>query len=397
MKDPLNKIDNFYTPQSKTKLISASISREGLVAEFENGRSDKLGPKVYSWHWVRDHCIDPQSLDQNTTQRRVNTFALPTDLTCTGLNFESSEQLIHFSWDNGSRSSISAYVLATVVGFTAGLHELTPQVPQVMWDKRSPLQAIPRVEFDDVIQSDKGLLQWLQNIHVYGFSLVDGVPATKDGTTQLALRLGKIQETIFGGMWPLSSELTDHGDTAYSNSYLEPHTDGTYYHDAAGLQMFNCLDIDCEGGQSIQLDGFAIAERIKLEDPEAYQTLTEIIVPGHYLEDGVHLHAEKPAIRLDASGKLVQVSFNNYDRAPMLLTSDKQERFYHAYSLFHSHVIDQDNWLKIEMKPGTTLIFDNWRNMHGRMAYRGRRYFYGCYHSKAVFESKLRVLQASVK
>ncbi len=171
--------------------MSASISREGLVAEFENGRSDKLGPKIYSWHWVRDHCIDPQSLDQDTTQRKVNTFTLPTDLTCTGLNFESSEQLIHFSWDNGSRSSISAYVLATVVGFTAGLHELTPQVPQVMWDKRSPLQAIPRVEFDDVIQSDQVLLQLLQNILVYGSSLVNVVPATKVGTPPFALPLCK--------------------------------------------------------------------------------------------------------------------------------------------------------------------------------------------------------------
>ena len=397
MKDQLNKIDNFYTPQISTKLTSASISSEGLVAEFVNGLSDNLGSKLYPWRWVRDHCIDPQSLDQGTIQRKVNTFALASDLMCTGLDFEPTEQVVHLSWSDGTRSSISAYVLATVVGFTAGLNELTPEIPQILWDKDSPLLELPRVEFGDVMQSDKGLLQWLQNIHIYGFSLVDGVPATVEGTTELALRLGKVQETIFGGMWPLSSELTDHGDTAYSNSYLEPHTDGTYYHDAAGLQMFNCLDIDCEGGQSIQLDGFAIAERIKREDPEAYQTLTEIIVPGHYLEDDVHLHAESPTIRLDASGKLVQVSFNNYDRAPMLLTGDMQERFYRAFAVFHSHVIDQDNWLKIEMKPGTTLIFDNWRNMHGRMAYRGSRYFYGCYHSKAVFESKLRVLQASVK
>lgn len=397
MKDQLNKIDNFYTPQSATKLVSASISREGLVAEFVNGLGNKLEPKPYSWRWVRDHCIDPQSLDQGTTQRKVNTFDLAPDLICTGLAFAQPEQLVHLSWDDGTSSSISAYVLAAVVGYTPGLHELIPQIPQVIWDKDSPLLELPRVEFEDVIQSDKGLLQWLENIHVYGFSLVDGVPATEQGTTQLALRLGKVQETIFGGMWPLSSELTDHGDSAYSNSYLEPHTDGTYYHDAPGLQMFNCLDIDCEGGQSIQLDGFAIAQRIKREDPEAYQTLSDIIVPGHYLEDDVHLHAERPTIRMDASGKLVQVSFNNYDRAPMLLAADMQERFYHAYSLFHSHVIDQDNWLRIEMKPGTTLIFDNWRNMHGRVAYRGSRYFYGCYHSKAVFESKLRVLQASVK
>lgn len=397
MKDPLNKIENFYTPQNATKLVRAKISHEGLIAEFLDDLADDLRSKLFPWRWVRDHCIDPQSLDQETIQRKVNTFSLPADIMCTALDFDSAEQVVHFTWNDNTKSSISAYVLATVVDFTPGLHELVPKIEQVIWDKDSPLLELPRVEFEGIMQSDKGLLQWLQNIHVYGFCMVDGVPKTIEGTTALALRLGKVHETIFGGMWPLSSELIDHGDTAYSNSYLEPHTDGTYYHDAAGLQMFNCLDIDCEGGQSIQLDGFAVAQRIKREDPEAYQTLTDVIVPGHYLEDEVHLHAESPTIRLNSSGKLVQVSFNNYDRAPMLLSNEMQERFYHAYGLFHSHVIDQDNWLRIDMTPGTTLIFDNWRNLHGRTAYRGKRYFYGCYHSKSVFESKLRVLQASVR
>ncbi len=392
MKNVEKKLSNFYTTESATKLINVTATEKGLVAEFSND----LGSHIFPWHWIRDHCIDSQSLNQETTQRMVDTFNLPTDLSCKTLNFDSSEQLVHLLWNDNKCTSISTYVLASVLGHTPELHELTPNSPQVFWDKEAPLAELPRVQFEHVIETDKGLLQWLQNIHIYGFSLVDGVPATIEGTEQLALRLGKVQETIFGGMWPLSSEITDHGDTAYSNSYLEPHTDGTYYHDAAGLQMFNCLEIDCKGGESIQLDGFAIANKIKQEDPEAYKTLTEVIVPSHYIEDGVHLHAERPPIRLDTKGNLVQISFNNYDRAPMFLDKNKRERFYHAYGLFHSHVIDQDNWITIEMKPGTTLIFDNWRNMHGRMGYVGRRNFQGCYHSKAVFESKLRVLQASI-
>ena len=197
-------------------------------------------------------------------------------------------------------------------------------------------------------------------------------------------------------MWPLSSPVTEHEDTADTNSYLEPHTDGTYYHDAAGLQMFNCLDINCEGGESIQLDGFALANKIKQEDPEAYQTLTEVVIPGHYIEHGVHLRAERPAFQLDSKGDLIQVSFNNYDRAPMCLDEETHHRFHRAYKLLHDHIIDQENWITIEMKQGTALIFDNWRNLHGRMSYVGDRYFYGCYHSKAVFESKLRVLQRSL-
>jgi trimethyllysine dioxygenase len=396
MKDSQDKISNFYTQIGVAKLIQASVSDNGLVVDFVIHGSDDQARRVYPWMWVRDHCIDPVSLDQQTTQRTVDTFNLGADLKCDSLELLEREQLIHFLWNDQTRSSISAYVLASVVGLENERHQLVPSISQVLWSKKSPLKKIPRVAFDDIIQSEAGLLSWLENIHIYGFSLVEGVPKTPEGTTQLALRLGMVQETIFGGLWPLSSEISDHGDSAYSDSYLEPHTDGTYYHDAAGLQMFNCLEIDCKGGESIQVDGFAIAERIKREDPDAYQTLCEVVVPGHYIDSGIHLRAERPAFSLDASGRLVQVSFNNYDRAPMLLDHHAQQRFYHAYGLLHSHVIDQDNWLKIKMTPGTTLIFDNWRNLHGRMGYSGKRTFYGCYHSKAVYESRLRVLQNAI-
>ncbi len=377
-------------------MIDASISGNGLLVEFIDASSGNLAKQSYPWIWVRDHCIDPLSLDQSTTQRVVDTFSLSSDLICTNLSLDTSSQTLHLDWSDGANSSISAYVLASVIHLTPERHELTPDSPRILWNNESPLEDLPAVNFKDVMASDSGLLSWLKHVHVFGFCLVNDVPASLEGTRELALRLGMIQETVFGGFWPLSSELTEYEDSAYSDSYLEPHTDGTYYHDAAGLQMFNCLDIDCKGGESIQVDGFAIAEKIRHQDPAAFQTLCEIVVPGHYIDNGVHLRAQRPVIRVDSQGNLLQVSFNNYDRAPMLLDSDTQARFYHAYGLFHSHVVDQQNWLKIKMTPGTTLIFDNWRNMHGRMSFSGSRYFYGCYHSRAVFESKIRVLQSLV-
>jgi trimethyllysine dioxygenase len=123
--------------------------------------------------------------------------------------------------------------------------------------------------------------------------------------------------------------------------------------------------------------------------------LTEVVVPARYLEPGVHLTAERPTLRLNSKGELVQVTFNNYDRAPFLLDDDAMRRFYHAYGLFHRHVMDQDNWLKIPLRPGTALIFDNWRNLHGRMGYVGKRVFCGCYTNRAELDSKLRVLRAA--
>jgi len=380
----------FYTPVIEPQLSAARAADDGLYVIFDNVENEHRFP----WFWVRDHGIDAQNLDHNTLQRLTDTFSIPESIAAQSIELDKAKQLIHLRWNDKSQSTISAYMLASIIGNTPSRHHLAPEKPRFLWDKDNPLAEIPCLSYSEVMTKDQSLLAWLENIHVFGFSLLQDVPATEAATTELAKRVGQIQQTIFGGMWPLSSELEDHGDSAYTTSYLEPHTDSTYYHDAPGLQMFNCLQFDGKGGESIQVDGFAIAARIKREDPLAYQTLSEISVPGHYIEDGVHLRAERPTLRLNANGELQQVSFNNYDRAPFLLPDEELQRFHHAYALFHKHALDQQNWLKIPLTPGKTLIFDNWRNMHGRMGYVGKRVFYGCYHSRAEFESKLRVLQS---
>ena len=372
-------------------IIDTQSSNKGLEVSF----SDQTKPINFSWFWLKDHGIDEASLDPDTLQRKVNTFDIDPNIEASSFDFNIESQIGEITWPDGSTSTISADLLLRAVNRKPSSDQLIPNTEQVLWDKDNSLDELPTVTYQAVMDSDSGVLDWLNNIAVYGFSLVQDVPSTEAATEALAKRIGDIEETIFGTVWMLSAELNEHDDTAYSNSYLEPHTDATYYHDAAGLQMFNCFEFDGTGGESIQVDAFAIANKIKQQDPEAYKTLSEVIVPGHYLEPGVHLHAERQPFKHNNKGELIQVSFNNYDRAPFMLPHDEMERFYHAYRLFHSHALDEDNWIKVPLRKGMTLIFDNWRVMHGRMAYKGKRVFCGCYHNRAEFESKLRVLQAS--
>jgi alpha-ketoglutarate-dependent taurine dioxygenase len=91
----------------------------------------------------------------------------------------------------------------------------------------------------------------------------------------------------------------------------------------------------------------------------------------------------------------VQISFNNYDRAPLKLPNEQMAEFYRSYGLLHKLVNDRDNWLKIRLNSGDALIFDNWRTLHGRMEYTGKRLFIGCYHNREDIESRRRVLQHS--
>ncbi|MFK8029578.1 MAG: trimethyllysine dioxygenase [Gammaproteobacteria bacterium] len=365
-------------------------TKHGLEVDFTNGAESAF----FSWLWLRDHGTDAESLDRETQQRKVDTFNLPADLNARQASLELSKNQLNIEWSDDVSSSVDLNLLLSVKGYTPAPYQLVPSVSRQLWDHTRPLQQLPTVGYENVMETKDGLVAWLEQIVAYGFSIVEGVPSTDEATVLLAERLGTPQETLFGTMWHLSSDLTDHGDTAYSTQYLDPHTDGSYYHDAPGLQLFNCQQFDGKGGESVQVDGYALAELVRAEDPEAYETLYKVAVPGQYLEPGVHVRAERPVFKLSANGTVEQVTFNNYDRAPFQLPPEQEELFYRAYRLFHKHSSDQRNWLKIPLRPGMTLIFDNWRNLHGRMGYVGKRVLYGCYHSRATFESRVRTVSS---
>ncbi len=374
------------TEPQVTAVIDAVEHRpEGLTVRFD-GASE---PVTVSWRWVRDHSEDPSSLDPSTAQRLVDTFAIPADLT--PVSAELVGAAVRVTWADGGEppSLVSAARLAEAAG-------LGPPAPLGLWSADAPLPDGPAwFSHDSVAADDGALLAWLEAIERYGFGLVDDVPPTAEAAEALARRIGYPRATIFGAaMWTLSSAVTDHEDSAYSATFLEPHTDGTYTVDAPGLQLFACLQRVGTGGESILVDGFAAAERVRATDPEAFAALSRVEVPCQYLEPGVHLRASRPVLRTDPGGRLVQVSFNNYDRAPFLLPPAEMERWYAAYTRLHTEFNDRRHWLTIGLEPGQVLVIDNWRVLHGRMGYTGTRVFEGCYHNREDLESRLRVLRA---
>src|SRR3546814_8028953 len=69
--------------------------------------------------------------------------------------------------------------------------------------------------------------------------------------------------------------------------------------------------------------------------------------------------------------------------------------FYRAYKDLHARIVERANWLTVPLRPGMALVFDNWRLLHGRLGYVGKRVFCGCYHNHEDFESALRTLSRS--
>ncbi|MEO6570009.1 MAG: trimethyllysine dioxygenase [Ilumatobacteraceae bacterium] len=369
-------------------IVSTHASPDRLTVHWNDGATTE-----YPWLWLRDHAHDPATIHPDTQQRQLHTAGV--DPTLRASSFEVTADDVAITWVGGGTSTLPVRFLhahRSPRPASAGLASTSSDV--VPWDAESIRATWPTIGFEQVIdpdEGDDGVSEWLDLVARFGFAFVTGTPPTPDATERLLRRVGYVRETIFGGMWDFQADLSK-ADTAYTNLELLPHTDGTYSHDAPGLQLLHCLAFDGTGGESTMVDGYRIASELRATRPDAYDVLSTVAVPGQYIGDGSHLMAARPVLRHDAAGSLVQVSFNNADRAPFLLAHDEMVAFYDALRAFESLANDHRlQWRRVN-PPGDALLFDNWRVLHGRAAYTGHRHLCGGYVNREDYESRRRVV-----
>lgn len=275
----------------------------------------------------------------------------------------------------------------------------------------APMKTNCRVSMRDYMSDPAVSKLVLESLHFYGVAFIDGVQPTQQNTEFVIRQLFPVHKTLFGEMWTFSDAKQDHSDTAYTNSksmgqqskdrlsidsfsvYLGPHNDNTYFNDAAGLQILHCIQRSGSGGENFLIDGFQVADKVRREHPEVFSRLTKTILTAEYIEDGQHHKHSAPIISLDPiSGDIVQIRFNLYDRAPLKsVPSNKLRQFYSDLKVLAGEFENPANRITFKLEPGSVLIFDNWRVLHGRLAYTGKRTMTGCYVARTEFQSALRV------
>jgi len=219
---------------------------------------------------------------------------------------------------------------------------------------------------------------------------------TPNATKELIERIAFIRPTHYGGFYDFTADLAS-ADTAYTNIALEAHTDTTYFSDPAGLQVFHLLShTDGEGGASLLIDGFHVAQKLYALDRNAYKILSTVNVHSHASgNDGISIQPYKgfPVLQHDpTTGYLLQVRWNSSDRASIELPVERVEEWYDAARKWDALVKRKENEYWEQLTPGRVLIFDNWRVMHGRSAFTGKRRMCGAYINRDDWISKYKML-----
>jgi gamma-butyrobetaine dioxygenase len=207
---------------------------------------------------------------------------------------------------------------------------------------------------------------------------------------------GYVRETNYGRLFDVVSVKQPH-NLAFTAMALGNHTDNPYRDPVPQLQLLHCLDAAEEGGESVVVDGFAAADRLRHEEPDAFAMLTKTAVPFRYVEAGaVDLREAMPLIELDVAGNLRTIRYNNRSIGPVDIDADDVPTFYAAYRRFARLLHDPSMMVGFRLKPGDLFIVDNRRVLHGRRGFAGgRRHLQGTYADADSLMSKLRVLEKS--
>ena len=271
--------------------------------------------------------------------------------------------------------------------------------------------ALRRHQFGEIVEDEKAMLDWLEDIEAYGMTIVENTPLTTEGMKELQPKIGSVKSTHFGSFWNVKTK-ADAMNLAYTSATLGLHLDLPFYSYTPGVQFLHCIkQYKGSGGDNQFADAFAVAEKMREDFPAEFKLLSETNV--HFWDAGVldmdadtensgkfHKRNSFPTFRLDQSGQVTQVAFNNQVRSSQLSgDADLTKALYRALKLFNSLCYSEQFMVKYKMNEGDIAVFDNMRVMHGREGFTvaegedGGRHLHGCYIDWDEINDKMNVLK----
>eukprot|EP00798_Chlamydomonas_sp_ICE-L_P019986 gene19986-26700_t len=368
--------------------------------------------------WLRD----VSEWHRHTYQRAVSMVAVPTDISVVQHEVDETKNALRVTWSSPEGTGLppAAEFDQATCPLVTSLSQLAAPPPHAhhligaatSWSPTG--QLITEYDLKWLLAHAPGIYtsdQAFAEAHLplprkqYGFGLVTGVPATDGDTEALCRRVTWPRPTMYSGdMWKTEVRPVEKSqDTAYGSDALPSHTDGNYfeaapgnyfeaasgnYFEAApGVQVFHATVAAKDGGGSILVDGFAVAQLLKTEQPAAHDWLLSNKTPYHYLDGATYSDFHYNA--LDRAAFAAPPGVGN----PVAWLADA----YAAVRALECAMASPELELHFTLQPGTVLAFDNRRLLHGRDAFdpTSGRTLVGCYMDKEEWLSRYRVTAAA--
>ncbi|XP_063395411.1 gamma-butyrobetaine dioxygenase [Cydia fagiglandana] len=327
----------------------------------------------FPYVWLRDNCQCEQCFHRSAKSRTVDWSKF--DLKVKAKNVQKDENSVKLTWDDGHISEFDLKWLE-FRNFSAEnkrIYDSAIYKPaKIAWEGNDFQKICSKHDYDEILNSNQALYNWLHSLSVYGVALIQNTPNSSTAIDKIVDTIGFTRRTHYGVKFVVQN-VPNTSNVAYLNTNLQVHIDLPYYEYCPGVNMLHCLEqTQSQGGENILSDAHYVASYIKQNHPEQFKLLTDVEIEWSDIgtEDGnefFKLH-RSPVICLDKHGEVMRINFSvpqrgNYFPGPIELV----QPWYEAWALFLN--LNHKFSAKFKTKAGDILTFDNIRLLHGRNAY----------------------------
>ena len=321
---------------------------------------------TFHHQWLRHSCYSEVSGNPADGIRFTTAISFDSDIAPTSVAALDGDLAI--VWNDGHTSLFGSDWLRHHAYDTAGRARRASWRPTT-W-RAELADHFPTVSSEDACDGGEGQLRLYRTLLDYGIVRVSGLGTEPEQTEVLANLLGPIHETtVYGYIYDVRAEpVAKLG--AKTGMPQAPHIDDAFAYSPPGIDVFHCLHNTDIGGMSTYVDGFAIAESIRAEAPEAHELLTT--VPIQHIRrhpDEIDLRFRGPLISLDEWGNTRGIRYFDRAMAPLDVDPDLVEPMYDAIREYNRRMVDPAFVAEIRVSPGDGMLIDNHRVMHGRTAF----------------------------
>ena len=373
-----------------------TLSPDGQVVEIAG-----LGPEPLRFHaiWLRDNAGDAWTRSPENGQKLITVGDIPADTAIVAATADSATLTVSFQPENRTIDYDLGWLLGNAYDRPA--HDERGWIASGLetWDNQI-LAEIPEADMESLKVDSGRLCEWLAAVVRFGFGRIVGGSTRPGALFDIVDLFGYVRETNYGRHFEVRTEVNP-TNLAFSSLGLQAHTDNPYRDPVPTLQVLYCLENSAEGGESIVVDGFRAAERLREECTDHLEVLSRYCARFEYAGDATtKLSARRPILELAPDGELTAIRFNNRSLAAVTdVPFERMDAWYGAYRRLGEIVDDPAMQVMVRLEPGECFVLDNTRVLHARKAYSGsgRRWLQGCYADKDGLLSRLAVLTAACR
>ena len=348
----------------------------------------------FNYLWLRDNC--PTAHDKDSNHRMFNILEVSQNINPKNYNV-SSDGKLEIEWSEGDHTSYydpkwlrdNCYTIKNKKKYIS---------PYKLWDSslEKNLETI-QIDHDEIINSESGLIKWLELLHYNGIAIVKNSPVEKNSALKVLNRISHTRETFFKTPFEVIN-IPKPNNSAYTAHALRNHMDLPWFENPPGYQFLHCLVNSAKGGDSSAVDAFAVADYLRNNEKDIFDILVNTPLKFRdkdYTQEAIR-SVHGTAISLTKDGDYNDIRYSIATLDALDCHPDQMDSVYKAHHRFGNLLHDPKFQINFRLEPGDIFSFNNRRLLHGRTEFdpnSGHRHLQGYYMDRDEIIGRLKYLK----